>query len=173
MPNIDNQTVMLVIAAVTALAVLFQAIALLAIFLSVRKAASSVKEEVDDIRSSLMPVLIRTSEFLERVAPNVETTMVDVAAVARGLRTQTVHLEVTADEVLERVRKQGARVDAMFSTVLDGVDRASGFLADAISKPARQIAGLLASAKAIIESLRASEAAPRRPGPPNDAGPMF
>jgi hypothetical protein len=172
MLKIDNQTLMLAIVAVTALAVLLQAFILLAIFVSVRKAARSLKEQVEDIRSAAMPIIYNTRELITRVTPYVESTVYDVATMAHGLREQTVQVESTAKEMLERLRKQSSRVDAMLSSVLDAVDRAGNFLADAVSKPARQLAGVLASVKAVVESLRASDASFRQAPPPEDIGDM-
>jgi hypothetical protein len=63
-------------------------------------------------------------------------------------------------------------VDAMLSSVLDAVDRAGSFLTNAVSKPARQLAGVLASVKAVVESLRSSDAAFRHAPPPEDLGDM-
>jgi methyl-accepting chemotaxis protein len=162
MPNLDNQAILLIIVAVTALAVLLQAIVLLAIFLVVRKATRSLKEEAEGLRSSIMPIIYNVQELLDRVAPQVEATVTDVAAVAHGLRVQTAELGTAAQNILERVRQQSRRVDAMLSSVLDTVDRVGGFMADTVSKPARQLAGLLASAQAIIESLRGFSSPPRR-----------
>jgi hypothetical protein len=168
MPKIDNQTIMLAIVAVTALAVLLQAIILFAIFLSVRKAARSFKEQVEDLRTTVMPVVNNTRDLIARVAPYVESTVYDVATMASGLREQTAQMEITTKDMLERLRKQSSRVDAMLSSVLDAVDRAGVFLSNAVSKPARQFAGILASIKAVVESLRASEAAFRPPPRPED-----
>ena len=42
MPNLDTQTIVLAVVAVTALAVMLQAIIMLAIFIAVRKAARSL-----------------------------------------------------------------------------------------------------------------------------------
>ncbi len=170
MPNLDNQTIMLAIVAVTALAVLLQAFILLAIFLSVRKAARSLKEQVEEIRSAAMPIIYNTRELMTRVTPYVESTVFDVATMAHGLREQTVQVETTAKDMLERLRKQSSRVDAMLSSVLDGVDRAANFLTDAVGKPARQLKGVLASVKAVVESLRSADGAFRRPPPPEDLG---
>jgi uncharacterized protein YoxC len=169
MPNLDNQTIQLIFIAVTALAVLLQAIILLAIFVTVRKAARSVREEVEDLRSSIMPIVDTTRELINRTAPRVEDAVVDLADIAHGLRVQTAQMESSVTEILERVRTQASRVDEMFSSLLDAVDRAGGFVAEAVSGPVRQISGLLASIKAIIESLRASaDAVPGPTRPPGD-----
>jgi hypothetical protein len=50
----------------------------------------------------------------------------------------------------------------MLTGTLDAIDRASGFVTDAVSRPMRQLSRLLASAKAIVESLRNSDSAPRQ-----------
>jgi len=172
MQNLDNQTIMLGVVAVTALAVLLQAIILLAILVTLRKTARSLKEEAEELRSAVMPIIDSTRTLLARVGPKMESTVTDAAAVAHRLREQTEVMESTAKEIIDRVRHQSSRVDAMLSKVLDAVDRAGGFLTDAVSKPARQLAGILSSAKAVIESLRASEFGPRETRPPEDEEPF-
>jgi len=175
MPKLDNETIELICIAVTALAVLLQAIVLSAIYVALRKAIGSLRGEVEDLRSSLMPVANNTREVIvearalidnmrrlfARIAPKAETTVGDVARVARGLREQTEELEEAAQEVLARVRFQTGRVDAMTTSGLDAVDRAGSYVAETVGKPARQLAGLLAAAKAIVESLRAPAREPR------------
>jgi methyl-accepting chemotaxis protein len=160
MPNLDNQTIQLIFVAVTALAVLMQAIILLAIFVAVRKAARSVSEQVEDLRNSVMPILDTTRDLINRVAPRIEDATADLAEITHGLRVQTAQMESAATEIVDRVRRQTNRLDKMFTGVLDSVDKAGAFVADAVSKPVRQISGLLASLKAIVESLRNSAAAP-------------
>ena len=157
MPNLDNQTIQLAIVAVTALALLLQTIFLLAILVTVRKTARSLKEEIEDLRSSVMPIIYNTRDLLARVTPQV-----------KGMRVQTEDLQSSAREVVERLRAQASRVDAMLSSVLDAVDRTGDFLTEAVNKPVRQISGLLASVKAVVESLRASEFGQNRSNSPGD-----
>jgi methyl-accepting chemotaxis protein len=178
MPNIDSQTIQLAIVAVVALAVLLQAFVLLAIYFAIRKAARSLREDVDNLRSSVMPIVDRTRDLVNHVAPRFEAAADDLADMTRGLRVQTADVQAAAGEVVERMRRQASRVDAMMSGVLDTIDRVAGFMTDAVSKPIRQISGLLASAKAIIESLRESVATIHPPHassdkPPADEKDMF
>jgi methyl-accepting chemotaxis protein len=162
MPKLDNATIELVSIAVTALAVLLQAIVLFFIYLALRKAIGSLRGEVEDLRSSLMPMVDNSRELIDntrrvfaRVAPKAEATASDLARIARGLREQTGELETAAQEILERVRVQTNRMDAMATSGLDAVDRAGNFVAETVGKPMKQLVGLAAAAKAIIESLRA------------------
>jgi hypothetical protein len=155
MPKLDNDTVLLAFVGVTAAAFVLQTIILLAIFVAVRKAAKGVKDEIEDLRSSMMPIIYNSRDLFSRIAPKVESAVDDLSAIAQGLRAQTAEVQISAIEIMDKLRRQTSRVDHMFTTVLDAVDRAGGFVAETVSRPVRQISGLLASMKAIIESLRA------------------
>ena len=64
MPKLDNETIRLAFAVVTGLAVLLQTIILLAISAAVRKVANSVREEAENLRTSVMPVIYDTRDLL-------------------------------------------------------------------------------------------------------------
>lgn len=172
MPKLDNETILLAVAGVTALAMVVQTILLIAVFAAVRKAANAVREEVEDLRSSVMPLVYNARDLYERLAPKIEAAVGDVAEIAEGLRVQTAQLQTTALETMERLRRQTSRLDHMFTAVLDAVDRAGGFVAEAVSRPVRQMAGVLSSIKAVVESLRtpAAEPRPAHPGSERPAG---
>jgi|GEM_PF-1026625 uncharacterized protein YoxC len=194
MPKLDNETILLAFAVITGLAVLLQAIILLAIFFAVRKAVAHLREEAENLRSSIMPVFYDTRDllantqgmltntqtflgdaqaflanaqaFFTRVAPKVESAADNVAQVTGTLRMQTAEMQSSAQELMERVRRQSERVDGMVSEFLDTVDRAGGFVANTVSRPVQQISRVLRSAKAIVESLRAHRAQHRPEQPP-------
>jgi uncharacterized protein YoxC len=175
MPNLDNQSILLIFVAITSLAMLTQAIVLLAIYLSIRKAAASLRDQIDEVRSSVMPVVdstrdlcARASDLFQKVSPKVESAATDLAEVAHSLHLQTNELQLSTFEVLDRMRRQSSRIDHMFSGLLDAVDRAGGFVAQVVSKPVRQFSGILASIKAVVETL--SKPAPGARPTRNPAG---
>jgi methyl-accepting chemotaxis protein len=168
MPELNHETIQLAFIVVTALAVLLQAIILLAIFFAVRKAARSLKEEVEDLRSSVLPLIYNTRELYTRLAPKFESAVGDLAEMASGLRVQTARVEATTTEIVERIRHQTIRLDTMLSSVLDAIDRAGGFVAETVSRPVRQLSAIMASIKAILESLRNSSAEPLTTHTPGD-----
>ena len=161
MPNLDNQTIQLALVAAVALAMLIQAIVLFAALIALRKLAKSIRQEIDDLRSSVMPLIENTRNLLARVAPKIEQTASDLALLTRALRNQTADVQAAADEIIGRAQRQARRVDSMLSNVLDAVDRAGSFMADTVAKPMRQLSAFLASAKAVIESLRSTQGASR------------
>jgi len=98
---------------------------------------------------------------VERLTPKIDKTSDDLTALAHSLRIQTDELQTAANEIISRVRVQASRLDALMSDLLDGVDRASSFMADAVAKPMRQVSAVIASVKAAVESLRSAEPGPR------------
>ena len=162
MPKLDNQTIQLALVAAVALAMLLQVIILFAVFIVLRKAARSIREDIETLRSSVTPIILNTRELLTRLIPKIEETTSDLAVLAHNLRLQVVDVQTAADEIIDRVRRQAGRIDSMLSNLLDAVERASAFMADTVAKPLRQLSAVLASAKAVIESLRTVDPAAAR-----------
>jgi uncharacterized protein YoxC len=161
MSKLDIQTIQLALIALVALAMLIQAIVLLAAFMAMRKAARSVNEKLEELRSSLVPLLDKTRALVTRLTPKIEETAEDLAALTHSLRVQTSDVQYAANEIIARVRSQASRLDALLSNVLDAVERAGSFMADAVNKPLRQLSAILASVKAAVESLRDYAPSPR------------
>lgn len=176
MPKLDNQTILLAFVAITGLAVLLQAIILLAIFSAVRKAVACFREETENLRTSIMPVIYDTRDmlastqgtmtnmqtflanaqaFLTSVSPRVESVSTNLVEISSTLRAQSIEMQSSLMEMMERVHRQSDRVDGMITDFLNTVDRAGGFVNEAVSRPVQQISRVLRSAKAVVESLRA------------------
>jgi len=173
--KLDHQTILLAFVVVTGLAVSLQAIILLLIFVAVRKAANSIRDEAENLRASIMPVLFDTRDllantqgalanaqalvantqgFVTRVGPRIEAATADIVEITARLREQTAEMQLTALEITDRVRRQSIRVDEMFSSLLDTMDYAGSFVVEAVRKPVRQVSGIMRSVRAIVESLR-------------------
>lgn len=161
MPRLDNQTIQFALVVAVAAAFVLQAIVLLAALVVLRKLAKTIRQEIHDLRDAAMPVIDSTRELIARVKPQIETTSEDLAHVARALNVQVSDVQSAASEMLLRARQQADRLDTMFSSVLDAVDRIGVLMADSVTKPMRQLSAFLASAKAVVESLRNPESAPR------------
>ncbi len=171
----NHETIELACIGLGALALLIQSIVLLAIFVGMGKATKKMQEEIEDIRSSVMPVVKDTKELVEsaralfiRLSPKVESTVTDVAELTRVFRAQAADVEVSLEEILGKARKQAGRIDGMVSGTLDAVDNAAAFVTETVSKPVRQLSGVLAGIKAAVESLGASNSKYHEPGVHDD-----
>jgi hypothetical protein len=184
MPNSNIETILTVMVGITALAILMQAFVLLAIFLAMRKTATMLKEQAEEFRASVVPVLHTSKEVLAttnvtlstakdliaRLEPKLDAAATDLADMAQAARSQTARLQASVDEIAGRVRQQAFRVDGMTTSVLNQLDRFGGFVNEAVNVPMRQVSGVVAAAKAIVDTLRApAPPQPRRPAPPTHA----
>jgi methyl-accepting chemotaxis protein len=154
MSNPDSQIVLFVIAGLIALALLVQAFVLVSILFGLRKTASSLQKQLDEIRSSVTPFYKDARDIFVRVAPRIEQTTTDLAELAHTLRTQSDDVKAVTAGIIESTRRQAARIDDMATTVLDAADRAVSFTTETVAKPMRQVSGVLAAVKAVVDVLR-------------------
>jgi len=155
--SINVENTILAFVAVAALALVVQTIGMIAVLLVARKAAKNVRDEMEQYRSSLMPLILRAREVVEKVAPKVETAADELAVITTRLREQTADVQEAANDIIARTQRQVGRVDHMLSSIFDRVERAGTFVSDAVAKPMRQLSGVIASIKAVVDTLRDPE----------------
>jgi hypothetical protein len=165
MANLDLQTTQLIIVAAVALSMLIQAIVLLATFIVARKMITKLQDDINELRTKAMglidqvqPLVEKTRVFLEHTTPKIENAVADIAVVTQKIRAESDDVQAAASELIERARRQGARMDTMMTRTLDTVDRAASFMTDTVAKPMRQLSAVMASAKAVVDTLRTGPA---------------
>jgi methyl-accepting chemotaxis protein len=175
MANSNLETLLIVFIGIAALGVLLQGCVLLGVFLALRKAVQTGKEQADEFRGKLMPVLASSHELMvtakdlfasthtliATVQPQLESAATELALMARDIHVQANQLQLAVDEVAEKARRQADRVDGMTTSVLNGLERFGSFVNGAVQVPMRQVNGVVAAAKAVMETLRTP--APPRP----------
>jgi signal transduction histidine kinase len=170
MPKFESQTIELALFGLVALAMLVQAIVLLAAFVAMRKAARSIDQKLEAFGTSVTPLIDNTRALVTRLTPRIEETADDLAALTHSLRVQTAEIQFAANEIVARARIQASRLDGMLSHVLDTLQRTGDFMSDAVNKPMRQFSAILASVKAVIESLRSGAPTTRSQSNPTPRG---
>jgi methyl-accepting chemotaxis protein len=151
------ENTMLALVAVAALALVVQTIGMIALLVVARKAAKDMREEIEQYRSSLTPLILRAREMVQNVAPKVEAAAEELTVITGKLREQTADVQAAANDILSKTQRQVGRVDHILSSVFDRVERAGTFMSDAVSKPLRQLSGVIASVKAVVDTLRQPE----------------
>jgi methyl-accepting chemotaxis protein len=146
----NTETLLTIFVGLTAFALLVQAIVLLVFFLKIRKIIASVQTDVQELRTAATPIITKSRELLERVAPKLDAVTTDLAEMARELRHQGAEVQATVGDILDRVHRQSSRIDSMFTSAVDGVEHASNVVADTVSKPLRQASAIMAAAKAFL-----------------------
>jgi conjugal transfer/entry exclusion protein len=139
---------------ITAVAFLVQAIVMLVAFIVVRKKVNSLHENVEELRTTAMPILAKSRDTLEKVAPKLESVASDVAEITQVFKRQSIEFQAVAGDVLQRVHRQTSRVDNMFTNLADGVEHASNVVVDSVGRPVRQLSAIVAGAKAFLSVLK-------------------
>ncbi len=145
---------------IAALAILLQSFVMLAFFLTARKTSRSVELAIDDLRDALVPIapLVRNARnTLDRISPQIEVAVNNLVAITEDLRVQSADVHTSATDMIGRLRVQANRLDSMLTSVMDSVDKTTGFVRNAVSLPARQLGGILAALRAITDALRGHE----------------
>lgn len=152
--------VLVVFVCLTGVALVVQAIVMLVAFITMRRTVLSIHADVHELRTTVTPILTRSKETLDKVAPKIESVATDIADLTQRFREQGAYMQATTTDILERVERQTARLDIIVTGVIDGVERATNAVADSVTRPVRQVSAILASAKAFLSVLTTG----RRPG---------
>jgi hypothetical protein len=166
---VNNETLLLIFVACTGAAVLMQALVLLAMLITARKALKIAQEQIEELRTNVLPVVNETRALLTSVGPKIESVATDLAALTHSAREQGARLQISAGDLLERVHRQSTRVDAILTNVLDTVDRAGAVVGEVISVPLRQLSGFAAFARAAIGTFRSGPPPGRKEPQPTHA----
>jgi predicted nuclease with TOPRIM domain len=164
----NTELILTVLVSVIAAGVLFQLILLFVMFLAVRKGMKAAGQYASEMKEQAVPVLenskalIRTArELIARLEPKLESAASDLAEVTKLARTEAKRMQESADEITDKVRHHATRVDAMTTDALNAVERVGSFVSMAVTAPVRQVSGIMAGAKAVLETLRTPTPRPR------------
>ena len=154
----NTETILLIVfVAITGFAVALQAAVLFAIFLSLKKTAKSALEATEDLKSTVLPMVVSTRELVERITPQIITVSAGLAELTELLKRESRGVSISASEIMQRVNRQSERLDAMLTTGLNSVERAGVVLETAIAAPVRQANGIVAAIKAMISTYQATD----------------
>jgi hypothetical protein len=156
----DTQTILIIFVGLTGFAVLLQACVLFGIFLSLRQAAKSVLQATEDLKATVVPMVHTTRELVERITPQVITISTGLSELTESLHKDSSDVRVSVGEILARINRQTERMDRMLTLGLDSVVRTGGVIEATVAAPLRQVNGVFAAAKAIVETYRS--VVPRR-----------
>jgi ABC-type transporter Mla subunit MlaD len=149
------ETMQMVILVLVAIALLVNSALVVILLVGLGKLGKTVKDEVSDLRESVMPMIRDTRDLLTNISPKVEAATDDLSAILHTLRSQTAAFESVSEEVVDRFRKQAQRMEGVLSGLISTADVTGNAVAETVSRPIRKIAGLVASARAVVETLRA------------------
>jgi methyl-accepting chemotaxis protein len=151
-----NNTLLIVFVGLTGAAVLLQSLVLLGIFLSLRKTAQAVTEVTGDVKGTMIPLVHTTRELLERVSPQIMTISAGLAELTELVHKETKGARVSVADITERLNRQVKRIDGMLTVALDSVEKTASTIEHSVAAPVRQVNGVVAALKAIVDTYRST-----------------
>jgi hypothetical protein len=150
--------------AVTALAVLLQAVMMTAIFFSVRNLSKRIEETTAEIRSRVAPILGRIQMIVEEVHPQISSMVADAAQITSVARTQVQHADRVVGEAIERLRMQVAHADHILTGALETVEQAGTTVRRTVLGPVQSVTAVIRGIQTGLEFLRGARRKPRVEG---------
>lgn len=129
--------------AVTAFAVLLQAVLLLAMFLTLRKTSARLESLASQVQTNVMPVVRETSALLSGSREKIEGVVADISATTTMVRGQVQRMDATLTDFVDRARLQVIRADEVVGRTLDRVDEVSEAVHHKVISPVRQLSGIV------------------------------
>jgi hypothetical protein len=140
--------------AVTAAAVVLQALILVAMFLSMRKTASKVEVMTEEVKTKVLPTVDLVHSTLVQIKPRIETIVANTSESSTLLKAQIQRLDATITDIVDRTRLQVIRADELVNRTMDRVEDATEVVHNTVVSPVRQMSGLMHGFIAALEYLR-------------------
>ena len=138
--------------AVTAFAVLLQALIMVALYLAVRKSAARMEALATEVKSKALPTMETVQSTMETVQdilvelrPKIDVMSVNFSESSTLVRNQLGRIDATLTDALDRTRLQVIRADELLNRTMDRVEETSDAVHKTVISPLRQVNGLLAA----------------------------
>ena len=140
---------------VTALAVVLQAIVLIALFIQLRRTAARVEQTIADLNTRITPILSRVQILVEDVSPRIASIVSDASELTRLARGQAQKVDRILSETLERLRLQLIHIDQILTGAMETVEEAGSRLRATVWGPVVKATALIRGIQTGLEVFRA------------------
>jgi hypothetical protein len=146
-----DDTWLKVFVAVTAGAVVLQAMIMVALYLAVRKSTAKVEAIADELKTKALPTIDNVQSFLFEARPKIDAITTNVSESTMLVRNQLGRIDATLTDALDRTRLQVIRADELLSRTMDRVEETSDVVHKTVMSPLRQVNGLMAAISTGVE----------------------
>jgi hypothetical protein len=109
------------------------------------------------VKTKVLPTVETAQTMLTELRPKIESTVANVSETTALVHAQTVRLDATVNDLIDRTRLQVIRADEMVTRTLDRVEDASEKVHRTVVSPIRQVSGVIQGLTAGLEFLVAGK----------------
>ncbi len=157
--------------AVTAFAVLLQALIMVALYLAVRKSAARMEALATEVKNKALPTMETVQNTMETVQdiavelrPKIDVMSVNFSESSTLVRNQLGRIDATLTDALDRTRLQVIRADELLNRTMDRVEETSEAVHKTVISPLRQVNGLMAAISTGVDVFLGQKRRHRRNG---------
>lgn len=148
-----NSKLLMIFVGMVAIALVAQAIALIAMAIGAAKTRKRVLAIVEEVRAKAMPALDSTQDFIKNDAPKMMTLAENLVETSNVVRSKAAEFDATLSDVNNKARVQTARLDEIVTTVLTGTTEIVNAVQNGIRVPVREFNGFMNGLKAGLDVL--------------------
>ena len=145
-----NDNLLIAFIAVTAFAVMLQALVMVALYLAVRKSAAKMEALTTEVNSA-MPTVGTVQSMLAELRPKLEVMSTNFSESSTLVRNQLGRIDATLTDALDRTRLQVIRADELLNRTMDKVEETSEVVHKTVISPLRQVNGLMSAISTGVE----------------------
>jgi hypothetical protein len=141
---------------VTAVAIVLQAIMLIALFLQLRRTAARVEETISDLNTRLSPIISRLQILVDDVSPRISGLVADASELTRLARSQAQKVDRILTETMERLRLQLIHVDQILTGAMETIEEAGSRMRETVWGPVVKASAMIRGIQSGLEFFRAA-----------------
>jgi hypothetical protein len=146
-----DDSLLRVFIAVTAGAVLLQALILAALYYSVRKSTAKMEALATEVKEKALPTMETIQSFMVEVRPKLDTIIANVSESSELVKNQLARIDATLTDALDRTRLQVIRADELLNRTMDKVEETSEIVHKTVVSPLRQVNGFMSAISTGVE----------------------
>jgi hypothetical protein len=143
-----HETLLTTFIIIAAAAVFLQALAMLGIFMAVRRIQGEVAAIRSDVKQRLDPITESVAEIVRDSREPVRTVMSNLAEVSRVLRERTSSVDEVLDDLLDKCRHQIVRLDQTIIDLLEKIEKTTTTVQRNIIAPVTEVSAILKGVQA-------------------------
>jgi uncharacterized protein YoxC len=156
------ETWVVVSVVVAALAILFQAAMLVALFMQMRKTVERVDRFTENMEARVGPIITRVQILLDDTQPRISEMVADAAHVVYLAKGQAQKLDRVVSEASDRLRGQMVTADRILTGALETVEEAGSQFKRGVWKPVQKVSAIVTGLKVGLDFLRSRRSRPAR-----------
>ena len=148
------QTWVPVFIVIACVAIIFQTIMILAMFIAIRRMGQRAEKIADELQARITPILTRVQALVDDAQPKISSIMADATEITRTARSQVQRVDRVMVEAVDRLRLQLIHADQILTGALETVEETGAQIRRTIWRPVQSVSALVRGIQVGLEFLR-------------------